>query len=57
MESLPGERKGAVQGLKKKEEEVLEYEKEGYKIRIHYTGKKSFLQCIENLIQRRREED
>lgn len=57
MKSLPEGKKKADQKIKKKEEKLLEYEEEGYKIRISYTGKKSFFQCMENLIQRKREGD
>jgi len=36
-----------------KEKECVTYEHAGYKVRVHFSGKKTPVQCMKNLTERR----
>ena len=36
-----------------KEKECVTYEHAGYKVRVHFSGKKTLVQCMKNLNERR----
>lgn len=36
-----------------KEKECVTYEHSGYKVRVHFSGNKTLVQCMKNLTERR----
>ena len=36
-----------------KEKECVVYEHSGYKVRVHFSGNKTLMQCMKNLTERR----
>ena len=36
-----------------KEKECVTYEHAGYKVRVHFSGNKTLVQCVKNLAERR----
>lgn len=43
---------GVYRGSENKQTDKISYEHEGYQIRIHFSGKKTLKQCIQNLAER-----